>query len=214
MNNELSQVGDWWILIRNLTYHRPPAFVLAALKGCSVPAARPCVPHLLVPVMPLREPVVGPGEMQPPRLGTTLLLVSCRWRDRECASKKDGKRWLSGHPTSLLRLSAGLVNCIQLIYCEQILTLLLSAFIFFPNDSFNTPVWDVLVKCLKLQRREKEHQSASALSCRELSSVILSGLAGEGQYDPKDSPRTRRQVRFSQTVLWEGHVLGPQFLQL
>lgn len=33
MNNELSQVGDWWILIRNLTYHRPPAFVLAVLKG-------------------------------------------------------------------------------------------------------------------------------------------------------------------------------------
>lgn len=183
-------------------------------KGCSVPATRPCAPHLLVTAMPVREPVVTPGEMQPLRLGTTLLLLSCRWRDRECASKNYEKKWLSGHPTSLPRLSAGLVNCIQLVYCEQILTLLLSPFIIFPNDSFNTPIWDVLVKCLKLQRREREHQSASALCCRELSSVILSGLAGEEQYDPKGSPGTRRQVRFSQTVLWEGHVLGPQFLQL
>lgn len=86
--------------------------------------------------------------------------------------------------------------------------------LFFPNGSFNIPIWDALVNRLQLQGREQEHQSASVLSWRELSSGILSEPAGEGQRDPKGNPRIKRQARFSQIVLWEGHILGPQFLQL
>lgn len=110
--------AKWWILIRNLTYHRPPACVLTALKGmlstspmslCSPPPGD---------CNAVREPVVRPGEMQPPRLGTALLLLSWRWKVRECASKNDGKGDSVATPPPSWDYQQVWLNCIQLVYCE------------------------------------------------------------------------------------------------
>lgn len=160
------------------------------------------------------EPLLGWGWDAATRVGDdTAASVVERKAQRMCQQKGWGKvtPWPFRLPPEIISRS-GELSSSRPLWIDLVTSPF--CFYFFRNGSLNTLIWDVLVKRLKLQGREREHQSASALSCRELSSVILSGLAGEGQRDPKGSPRTRRQVRYSQAVLWEGHVLGPQFLQL
>lgn len=177
MNNELSQVGDWWILIRNLTHHQPPAFVLAALEGM----LRTSCTSLCSP--PLGDCSATEGascEMQPPRLGTTLLLLSDRWKDRECASKNDGKRRLSGHLTPSwdyqqvwwIVFSLSIVNRSWHFFFLLLFFFLMTVSILLSEMSWWS-AWSY--------KGGRENINLHLLSPAELSSVILSGLAGEGQ---------------------------------
>ena len=156
-----------------------------------------------------QSPLVERGGQQLPRLGSC---PSPTGHGAENApAKMMGKSGLMA-TSCLQKTSASLVNCVHLIYCEKIVTSLhfflsrlffsVYTFIFFPpNGSFGTPVLDASVKCLTSQGRELEHQSASVVFCRELSSDILSAEAGKGQYHPKCSPRMRGEEKMSSTAL-------------
>lgn len=212
MNNESSQVGGWWILIRNLKYQQPDILPLHVLEGTLHSICVLCGPCLAVSIMLVMEPLPGPGWASATGLGVNIA-ASLMQGQRMFQWKMMGK----GESVAISLPSRDYQVLYWIVFILSVVNRSCQFFfllLFFPNGSFNIPIWDALVSCLQLQEREQEHQSASALSCRELSSVILSELAGEGQRDPKGSPRSKRQARFSQTVLWEGHILGPQFLQL
>lgn len=214
MNNESSQVGSWWILIRNLTYWQPHILVLPALEEM---LRSSCLAVWSPPVGARNASDGGSGWTGVRRSHTGWGQHCCFSRTDEGAENVPERTMGKGDSVATPPPSRDYWVVWWIVFILSIVNRSCHFFfllLFFPNGSFNTPIWEALVKCLKSQGRQPEHQPPSALSCRELSSVILSGLAGEGQHDPKGGPRTRRQVRFSQTVLWEGHVLGPQFLQL